>query len=205
MSKENEQLSTIAPFNPAILKGNSRFTVTEWQPGQRVRIYSNKVTGGSIQWLIIALAFIACGSLVAIPIYLFYPIIGVIVFLAISTFITYKAVKLEKEREVIVDWPDKTIKISIKYRVGAAARVVSFDQIRKVELKGTRMRMSNSGINVFCYWSTMRLKLDSGEELLLESDQYRDNRDAPQQLLMPMAVELARALSVEYQWVDYQT
>jgi hypothetical protein len=199
-----QQLVNVARFDPAQLKGSTKFEIGEWQPGVRVRILSPAVTGLTSDRILFPMLALMFGLPISILLLSRISLLGVPFFLLTICGAAALFLKFELEREVSIDWSTKQLNFRSKNLLGNKIQCYSFQQVERVILEGFSMYMANKTTPSYTfYWCRLNVEIAGRELKLLELLRFIDDRDRPYQLLMPMAVELAKALGVEWQWKDY--
>lgn len=209
----DEPAEVIPPFQPEqfVVMGDVT-PVTEWRPATRVRLFipamriRDALTASAIVGALPGglLGYMLLGPLVAER--------GVSPWVAVSQGAAVAIVAMAlflrtwfKEREVILDWTAH----EAVFRRGGRSRTASLRHARRLMLSGRKRRATESTGSkrtrrYWVYWCELKLEFTGVSETIAVTEECRDEADAPFLLLLPMASELATALSIPWRWEEYR-
>jgi hypothetical protein len=202
----------VAPFDPATFGCDHK--VTAWSPLREVRF--EKPFGFAA---VGCLPFAAAGFLAAPAVFvlmggastglgervgvsLFVGVFGLLIG-GVSLYAAYSALP----RRVVLDWSERTIRLGGLFR----RQEVAFSDVTRLALKCVRVYHSG-GKNSSSYHSYhcelhahVRDPLAGGEKplLLVETSHHREDPDTPYRQALPLVTELATALNVRREVIDY--
>ena len=195
----------LKPFQPANIEGSfDRKPVIEWQPGTLVRV---QVPGAKLvdllpkiipaTFLTAFAAYIGCDFFWNTPFKIPVAILAGAAAFAVATKINKHA---NREKEFVVDWNRR----EAMFRQGSNIRKFPLTDIEEVVLHGRKRYVKHKNSPGYTlYWCDFIAVLPGPDAPILTCATVRDNADRPMKLMLPMAVELARALNIRWRWNEY--
>lgn len=184
-----------------------RYTIDEWQPGRRVRISRAANLGRDL----LDAASAGCGVafLAGFAALIAGELAGgagarshaALVALGAGAVAMAWRVVSDHGRSTLLDW---TAGRAV-FRRAALAREAPLATVRAVVLRGREAIRRISSVPYTFYWCELGLELEGGaEELLLATNEFVDDPDAPYHQLAPIAMDLAGALGVPFRWHEFE-
>lgn len=202
----------IARFSPGALL--SRDEIVEWSPGARVMIERSEEVKvqQELRWqmpqlwalgLGLGLLWLTVASLVMgwLPVFLFAAGIDALFVFALierdGAMTEYKLRRLgpgrKLLRQVLFRWATRHVHVTDEH----GHRAIPFQRLRGLTLRGHRTRLARGGEG---FWCELSASLQAGELWLVRTEVIPWDSYRPYEMLCPMAAELARALSIPWEW-----
>lgn len=200
------------PLNLEKLKAEVESTqVSQWEPPSKVTFFRPAAPPGVMVVLAI-IGAIAGGAIGALPlspllIWLAQPwelgqwgagLVGACIGAPFAVALLWRRMQ---EREVTFDWQAG----SVKWHQGDVRGQESLSSIVALELGGVRADrtpgLPRPGVR-HEYRSQLKVVFKDRDELVIETDRWDSSADAPYLQLLPVTIELSRALEVSWRYVD---
>lgn len=211
----SEPQTVVAEFDPERLAASvANIKLICWEPGKLVRVHRPA-------WPLAASIGLPAAGGFAVGMVAGWPVFGWIALLArpatIAPWMAFVAAALIGavalfvywwprmfEREVVFDWQHRLV----RWRYGSRSSELSLSAVQSLSLGGVRSSRGRGGgfgrstSVAHEYRAQLQMSLPESDEVVIETDTWKENANEPFEQLLPFTVALARALGVPWAVVD---